>query len=134
MNENIIDKIINATNQGEMEEADAIGTVGKVSCGDITRIFLKVENDVIVDAKFKTYGCGISIAAASMGTDMIVGKTLEEAAKITNEEVLKELNGGKELKIHCTTLIEQAIKEALLDYSIKNNITINGLEKPEIDN
>ena len=130
MNEYIIDKIMNPSNQGKIENADAVGTVGKVSCWDITRIYLKIDNGIITDAKFKTYGCGISIAAASIGTDMIIGKTIEEASKITNEDVLKELNGGKELKFHCTTLIEDAIKDALLDYSNKNNIVIKGLKMP----
>lgn len=133
MNDNIIEHITNPKNMGEMEKPDAMGTVGKASCGDITRVYLKINDGIIKDAKFKTYGCGISIAAASIGTEMIIGMTLEKAAKLTNEDILKELNGGEVLKIHCETLIEQAIKEALLDYSNKNNIVINGLEEPEIN-
>lgn len=127
-NDKVMDLFMNPQNVGEIEDADGVGTYGSPVCGDMMKISLKVENNVIVDAKFKTFGCGSAIASSSMATEMIIGKTIEEALKITNKDVLKELGGLPGPKIHCSVLSEQAIKAAIYDYAQKNGLEFEGLK------
>lgn len=127
-NDKVMDLFMNPKNVGEIENADAIGTYGSPVCGDMMQITLKVEDGVIVDAKFKTFGCGSAIASSSMATEMIVGKTLEDALKVTNKDVLEELGGLPGPKIHCSVLSEQAIKAAIYDYATKNGLELEGLK------
>lgn len=103
-------------NVGEIENADGIGEVGNQKCGDIMKMYLKIENDVIVDCKFKTYGCGAAIATSSMATELVKGKTIKEALALTNKAVMEALDGLPPVKVHCSVLAEEAIKAALLDY------------------
>lgn len=127
--EKVMDHFKNPRNVGEIENADGIGEVGNPRCGDIMKIYLKIENQTIVDVKFKTFGCGSAIASSSMATEMIKGKTIEQAMEITNKTVAGALDGLPPIKMHCSVLAEQAIKSALVDYSNKNNILIKGLEE-----
>ncbi len=115
----VLDTFANPKNVGEIENADGVGTVGNAKCGDIMQVFLKIENDVIVDAKFKTFGCTAAIASSSIATEMIKGKTLEEALKIKNADVVEALEGLPPQKIHCSVLAEEAIAEAIKDYREK---------------
>lgn len=115
----VLDTFANPKNVGEIENADGVGTVGNAKCGDIMQVFLKIENDVIVDAKFKTFGCTAAIASSSIATEMIKGKTLEEALKIKNADVVDALEGLPPQKIHCSVLAEEAIAEAIKDYREK---------------
>jgi len=126
--EKVMEHFKNPRNVGEIENADGIGEVGNPKCGDIMKMYLKIEGDTIVDVKFKTFGCGSAIASSSMATELIKGKTISEAMEITNKAVAEALDGLPPIKMHCSVLAEQAIKSALLDYSKKNNITIEGLE------
>jgi nitrogen fixation NifU-like protein len=126
--EKVMDHFKNPRNVGEIENADGIGEVGNPRCGDIMKMYLKIEDEVIVDVKFKTFGCGSAIASSSMATEMVKGKTIKEAMAITNKAVASALDGLPPVKMHCSVLAEQAIKAALLDYSKKNNIHIEGLE------
>jgi nitrogen fixation NifU-like protein len=103
-------------NTGEIPDASGVGTVGNVICGDIMRMYIKVENNVIVDAKFKTMGCGAAIATSSMVTEMVKGKTVEEALAISNKAVAEALGGLPSIKMHCSVLAEQALRAALADY------------------
>ena len=112
---------MNPHNVGEIENADGTGTYGSPVCGDMMQITLKIEDDVIKDAKFKTFGCGSAIASSSVATDMIIGKTLDEALKITNAQVVEELEGLPPQKLHCSVLAEEAIKKAVEDYKAKQN-------------
>ncbi|HKL73932.1 MAG TPA: Fe-S cluster assembly scaffold protein NifU [Clostridia bacterium] len=118
-NQKIIQTLSNPKNVGEIEDADGVGTVGNASCGDIMQIFLKIENDIIIDAKFKTFGCGAAIASSSVATELIKGKTLDEALKVTNADVVETLEGLPPQKIHCSVLAEEAIAEAIKDYRTK---------------
>ena len=118
-NEKVMQAFQNPKNVGEIENASGIGTVGNASCGDIMQISLKIENDIIVDAKFKTFGCAAAIATSSTATDMIIGMTIEEALKITNKKVVECLGGLPSQKIHCSVLAEEAIKKAIEDYLSK---------------
>ncbi len=118
----VMDHFLNPRNVGEIENADGVGEVGNVRCGDIMKMFLKIENNIVVDAKFKTFGCASAIATSSMATELIKNKSVFEAAKLTNTEVVKALGGLPPIKIHCSVLAEQAIKAALADYFKKNNI------------
>ncbi|MBQ8590247.1 MAG: Fe-S cluster assembly scaffold protein NifU [Firmicutes bacterium] len=127
-NDKVMDLFMNPKNVGEIENADAIGTYGSPVCGDMMQITLKVEDGVITDAKFKTFGCGSAIASSSMATEMIVGKTLEDALKVTNKDVLDALGGLPGPKIHCSVLSEQAIKAAIYDYATKNGLELEGLK------
>ena len=131
--EQVMDHFTNPRNMGEMEDASGVGTVGNAKCGDIMRIYIKVENDVIVDVKFKTFGCGAAIATSSKATEMVKGKTIDEALKITNKAVMEALGGLPPVKVHCSLLAEQAVHAALWDYAQKNNITIEGLKPPVND-
>lgn len=115
----VIDQFQNPRNVGEIADADGVGEVGSPACGDIMKMYLKIENDVIVDVKFKTFGCGAAVATSSVATEMIMGKTLEEAEKLTNSMVVDELGGLPHEKIHCSVLAEEAIKAAIKDYRDK---------------
>lgn len=118
----VMDHFMNPRNVGDIADADASGTVGNAKCGDIMKVDLKIENGVIVDAKFKTFGCGSAIATSSMATEMIKGKTLEEALELTNKAVAEALDGLPPVKMHCSLLAEQAVKAALKQYFEKNNL------------
>ena len=118
-NEKVMEAFKNPKNVGEIENPDGIGTVGNASCGDIMQISLRIENDVIVDAKFKTFGCAAAIATSSTATDMIIGMTIEEALKVTNKKVVECLGGLPSQKIHCSVLAEEGIKKAIEDYLSK---------------
>ncbi len=119
-NEKVMDAFKNPKNVGEIENADGVGTVGNASCGDIMQISLKIENNVIVDAKFKTFGCAAAIATSSTATEMIKGMTVEEALQVTNKKVIECLGGLPSQKIHCSVLAEEAIKKAIEDYRSKS--------------
>lgn len=114
--EKVMDHFTNPRNVGEIADANGIGEVGNAVCGDIMKMYIKVENDVIVDVKFKTFGCGSAIATSSMATELIKGKPLAEALKLTNKAVVEALDGLPAHKIHCSVLAEQAIKAAIADY------------------
>lgn len=124
----VMEHFTNPRNVGEIENADGVGEVGNAKCGDIMKIYLKIEDQIIKDVKFKTFGCGSAIASSSMSTELIMGKTVKEAMELTNKAVAEALDGLPPVKMHCSVLAEQAIKAALLDYSKKNNIEIEGLE------
>ncbi|MCF6465668.1 Fe-S cluster assembly scaffold protein NifU [Clostridium sp. Cult2] len=126
--EKVMEHFQNPRNVGEIENADGVGEVGNPRCGDIMKMYLKIEDGIIIDVKFKTFGCGSAIASSSMATELIKGKTIEEAMEITNKKVAEALDGLPPIKMHCSVLAEQAIKSALLDYSKKNNIHIDGLD------
>ncbi|HBP38893.1 MAG TPA: Fe-S cluster assembly scaffold protein NifU [Clostridiales bacterium] len=115
----VMDHFMHPRNVGEIENADATGLVGNAKCGDIMKMFLKIENDIIVDVKFKTFGCGSAIATSSMATEMIKGKSVDEAMALTNKAVAQALDGLPPIKMHCSLLAEQAIKSALKEYFIK---------------
>lgn len=121
-NEKVMEHFLNPRNVGEIENADGVGTVGNPACGDIMKMFIKIENNIIVDAKFKTFGCGAAIASSSMATELIKGKTIEEALKFTNAAVTKALGGLPDIKRHCSVLAEQALQSALDDYFKKQGI------------
>ena len=112
----VLDHFSNPRNVGEMEDANAVGTVGNPKCGDIMKMFLKIEDGVIVDAKFKTFGCGAAVATSSMATELVKGKRVEDALKLTNQAVVDALDGLPPAKIHCSVLAEEAIKTAIADY------------------
>ena len=112
----VMDHFMNPRNVGEIEDADGVGEVGNAKCGDIMKMYLKIENGVIKDIKFKTFGCGSAIATSSMATEMIKGKPISEAVKLTNQAVVEALDGLPQVKVHCSVLAEQAIKAALADY------------------
>ncbi len=127
-NDKVMDHFMNPHNVGEIENADGTGTYGSPVCGDMMQITLKIEDDVIKDAKFKTFGCGSAIASSSMATSMIIGKSVEEALKLTNKEIIDELGGLPAVKVHCSVLADHAIKSAIYDYAQKNGKTYAGLE------
>lgn len=132
--EKVMDHFMHPRNVGEIDNASGVGTVGNAKCGDIMRIFLDIdENQVVRDAKFKTFGCGAAIATSSMATEMIIGKTIQEALEVTNKAVMEALGGLPPVKVHCSLLAEQAVHAALWDYAQKNNITIDGLKPPVND-
>lgn len=126
--EKVMDHFQNPRNVGEIENADGVGEVGNAKCGDIMRMYISVENDVITDVKFKTFGCGSAIATSSIATEMVKGKTLEEALKLTNKAVAEALDGLPPVKMHCSVLAEDALKAAIYDYAQKHNLTVKGLE------
>ena len=132
--EKVMDHFMHPRNVGEIENASGVGTVGNAKCGDIMRIYLDIdENQVVRDAKFKTFGCGAAIATSSMATEMIIGKTIQEALEVTNKAVMEALGGLPPVKVHCSLLAEQAVHAALWDYAKKNNIVIEGLKPPVND-
>lgn len=118
-NQKVLDAFAHPQNVGEIENPDGEGTVGNATCGDIMRITLRIENDVIVDAKFQTFGCAAAIATSSTATQMVIGMTVDEALKLTNARVVEELEGLPPQKIHCSVLAEEAIKKAIEDYRAK---------------
>ena len=120
--EKVMDHFTNPRNVGEIADANAVGEVGNPTCGDIMRIYMKIENNVITDVKFKTFGCGAAIATSSMATELIKGKSIEEALKLTNKAVMEALDGLPPVKVHCSVLAEQAIKAAVSDYYRKQGI------------
>ncbi len=120
--EKVMDHFRNPRNVGIIENADGVGEVGNAKCGDIMKIYLKIENDTIADVKFETYGCGSAIASSSMATELIKGKPLSEALELTNKAVAEALDGLPAYKMHCSVLAEEAIKRAILDYYKKNGI------------
>lgn len=115
-NEKVMEIFNNPKNVGEIKDANAIGTVGNASCGDIMKLYLKIDNDIIVDAKFETFGCAAAIVSSSVATEMIKGKTIEEARKLKNSEIIDYLGGLPAQKIHCSVLAKEAIEEALKNY------------------
>ncbi len=114
--EKVMDHFSNPRNVGEIENADGVGQVGNAKCGDIMKMYIKVENDVIVDVKFKTFGCGAAIATSSMATELVKGKTLDEALALTNKAVMEALDGLPPVKVHCSVLAEEAIAAAVQNY------------------
>ena len=120
--EKVFDHFSNPRNVGEMPDANGVGEVGNAKCGDIMKMYLKIENDIIVDVKFKTFGCGAAIATSSMATELVKGKSIEEALKLTNTAVVEALEGLPPAKIHCSVLAEEAIKSALADYYRRQGI------------
>ena len=118
--EKVMDHFMNPRNVGEIENADGVGIVGNPVCGDIMKMYLKIEDNVIKDAKFKTFGCGAAVATSSMATELIIGKTLEEALDITNNTVAEALDGLPPVKMHCSNLAQQAVKAAIDDYKKRN--------------
>ena len=127
--EKVMDHFENPRNVGKLDDANAIGEVGNAVCGDIMKIYMKIENGIIEDVSFKTFGCGAAIATSSMATELVKGKTIEEALKLTNKAVMEALDGLPPAKVHCSVLAEQAIHAALKDYSEKMGIE---LDLPEI--
>ena len=122
-------------NVGEIENASGVGTVGNAKCGDIMGMFLDIDDKthIIKECKFKTFGCGAAVATSSMATEMVKGKTIEEAMQITNKAVMEALDGLPPVKVHCSLLAEEAIHAALWDYAQKHGIVIEGLDKPKSD-
>ena len=120
--EKVMDHFRNPRNVGVIENADGVGEVGNAKCGDIMKIYLKIDNDIITDVKFETFGCGSAIASSSMATELIKGKHVSQALELTNKAVAEALDGLPAYKMHCSVLAEEAIKNALLDYYKKNGI------------
>ena len=132
--EKVMDHFQHPRNVGEMENPSGMGTVGNAKCGDMMRIYRDIDdNQVIRDVKFKTFGCGAAVATSSMATEMVKGKTVQEAMEVTNKAVCEALDGLPPVKVHCSLLAEEAIHAALWDYAQKRGITIQGLEKPKSD-
>ncbi len=132
--EKVMDHFTNPRNMGELEDPKGVGTVGNAKCGDIMRMYLDIdEAGVIRDVKFKTFGCGAAIATSSMATELVKGKTVQEAMQVTNRAVMEALDGLPPVKVHCSLLAEEAIHAALWDYAQKNNVVIEGLREPRED-
>ena len=131
--EKVMDHFMNPRNVGVMPDADGVGEVGNAKCGDIMKIFIKVKDNIITDISFQTFGCGAAIATSSMATEMVKGKTIQEAMEVTNKAVMEALDGLPPGKVHCSLLAEEAIHAALWDYAEKHDIKIEGLEKPKSD-
>ena len=131
--EKVMDHFMNPRNVGVIEDASGVGEIGNAKCGDIMKIYLKIENDIIVDVKFETFGCGSAIASSSMATEMILGKSIHEAMALTNKAVAEALDGLPAHKLHCSVLAEEAIKNALKDYFDKNNIPYDKDRFQELD-
>ena len=120
--EKVMDHFSNPRNVGEIEDANGVGEVGNAKCGDIMKMYLKIDSGIISDVKFKTFGCGAAVATSSIATELIKGKTIDEALKLTNKAVVEALDGLPAVKLHCSVLAEQAIKAALSDYYTKQGI------------
>ena len=131
--EKVMDHFMNPRNVGTIEDASGVGEIGNAKCGDIMKIYLKIENDIIQDVKFETFGCGSAIASSSMATEMIMGKSIYEAMELTNKAVAEALDGLPAHKMHCSVLAEEAIKQALKDYFDKNNIPYDPEKFQETD-
>ncbi|MDR3178718.1 MAG: Fe-S cluster assembly scaffold protein NifU [Oscillospiraceae bacterium] len=124
----VMDHFENPRNVGEIKNADGIGEVGNAKCGDIMKMYIKVRDNIIVDVKFKTFGCGAAIATSSMATELVKNKTLDEALNLTNKAVMEALDGLPPIKIHCSILAEEAIRAAINDYRVKNGILKENFE------
>ena len=132
--EKVMDHFNHPRNVGEMEDPSGVGTVGNAKCGDIMRMYLDIdENQVIQEAKFKTFGCGAAVATSSMATELVKGKTVQEALEVTNKAVMEALDGLPPVKVHCSLLAEEAIHAALWDYAEKHQLQIDGLQRPVSD-
>lgn len=135
--EKVIEHFTKPHNVGKMDDANGVGEVGNPQCGDIMKMYIKIENDIITDVKFNTYGCASAIATSSIATDMVKGKTIAEALKLTNKEVVDALDGLPAVKIHCSVLAEQALKAAIADYYTRQGIDpepiVGKLEEVEHD-
>ena len=130
----VLEHFANPHNVGKIDDADGIGEVGNAKCGDIMRIYLDIDEEGIIrDVKFKTFGCGAAVATSSMATELVKGKSIQEAMEVTNKAVMEALDGLPPVKVHCSLLAEEAIHAALWDYAQKHGITIEGLEKPKSD-
>ena len=131
--EKVRDHFANPRNVGKIDDADGVGEVGNAVCGDIMKIYLKIDNDIITDVKFETFGCGSAIASSSMATEMIKGKPISEALKVTNKAVTEALDGLPAHKLHCSVLAEEAIKNALKDYYDRRGLPYDEKDFPEFD-
>ena len=120
--EKVMDHFQHPRNVGEIEDANAVGQVGNAKCGDIMKMYMKIENDIIVDVKFKTFGCGAAIATSSMATELVKGKSIDEALKLSNKAVMEALDGLPPVKIHCSVLAEEAISAAIQNYYDRQGI------------
>ncbi len=120
--EKVMDHFTNPRNVGELADANAVGEVGNAKCGDIMKMYFKIEGDVITDVRFKTFGCGAAIATSSMATEMIKGRTIQQALQLTNKAVMEALDGLPPVKVHCSVLAEQAVKATLSDYYRRQGI------------
>ena len=132
--EKVMDHFKNPRNVGVIDNADGVGEVGNAKCGDIMKIYLKIENNIIEDVKFETFGCGSAIASSSMATEMIKGKSIFEAMELTNKAVAEALDGLPAAKLHCSVLAEEAIKKALKDYFDRNGIPYDKKQFPDCEN
>ncbi|MBQ4527852.1 MAG: Fe-S cluster assembly scaffold protein NifU [Clostridia bacterium] len=132
--EKVMDHFTNPRNVGVIDDADGVGEVGNAKCGDIMKIYLKIENDIIVDVKFNTFGCGSAIASSSMATEMIKGRRVDEALELTNKAVVEALDGLPPAKVHCSVLAEEAVKKAIKDYYDKNGIEYDRSLFPDCGN
>ncbi|MGM9579004.1 MAG: Fe-S cluster assembly scaffold protein NifU [Evtepia sp.] len=130
--EKVMDHFRNPRNVGSIENADGVGEVGNAKCGDIMKIYLKIDNDVVTDVKFETFGCGSAIASSSMATEMIKGKPVDEVLTLTNKAVVEALDGLPAHKLHCSVLAEEAVKAALKDYFDKNGIAYDASLLPDV--
>ncbi|MBP3284064.1 MAG: Fe-S cluster assembly scaffold protein NifU [Clostridia bacterium] len=126
--EKVLDHFSNPRNVGEISDANGIGEVGNPKCGDIMKIYLKIENDIIQDVKFQTFGCGAAVATSSMATELIKGKTIQEAMQLTNKAVVEALDGLPPVKLHCSVLAEEAVKEAINNYLKENGRASEAVE------
>jgi len=131
--EKVMEHFASPQNVGELPDADGVGEVGNAKCGDIMKIFLKIEDDIITDVSFKTFGCGAAVATSSMATEMIKGKTISEALNLTNKALVEALDGLPSEKIHCSVLAEQAIKAAITDYYNKKGVDPLPIVKCDMD-
>ena len=130
----VMDHFMHPRNVGVIEDASGVGQVGNAKCGDIMKIYLKIENDIIVDVKFETFGCGSAIASSSMATEMIKGKSIQDALKLTTQAVCEALDGLPAAKVHCSVLAEEAIKTAQKDYYDRNGIDYDHTQFPDCEN
>ena len=131
--EKVMDHFRNPRNVGFIENADGVGEVGNAKCGDIMKIYLKIDDDVVTDVKFETFGCGSAIASSSMATELIKGKPVNEVMQLTNKAVVEALDGLPAVKVHCSVLAEEAVKVALKDYFDKNSIPYDAKQFPDCD-
>ena len=132
--ETVMDHFMNPRNVGEIENADGVGEVGNAKCGDIMKMYLKIKDGIIEDVKFETFGCGSAIASSSMATEMIKGKSIEEALAVTNKQVVEALGGLPAHKLHCSVLAEEAVKSAVKDYYDRNGIPYDTKRSPDCVN
>ena len=127
--EKVMDHFANPRNVGEIIDADGVGEVGNAKCGDIMKIYLKIDNDIITDVKFKTFGCGAAIATSSIATELIKGKSVDDALNLTNKAVVEALGGLPAVKVHCSVLAEEAVKAAIIDYFKKTERDYSGFDQ-----